>query len=138
MDLALVWIAEEQTAGLAPNLAEALAALAHGGRIDERQHLLDIGRQERIKQSLIGVLNIPEERVSLYVGCKCVHDLEASHGLVLESADMRRQKTMQVKAIPLGLCEGGTLVEYGRVEESVTLRLDVEHVLGFGGFGHGL
>jgi hypothetical protein len=41
-DAVLIWIAEEQTPRLSPNLAEALAALAHGGRINQRQHLFDI------------------------------------------------------------------------------------------------
>ena len=41
-DAVLVGIAEEQTAWLSPDFAEALAALTYGGRIHQGQHLFDI------------------------------------------------------------------------------------------------
>ena len=41
-DAVPVGIAEEEAARLAPDLAEALAALADGRRVDERQQFLDV------------------------------------------------------------------------------------------------
>jgi len=63
IDTIFVRIAEEQTSRLSPDLTEALATLAHGWRVHQREHLFDIAHQERIEQRLIGILQFAEKGV---------------------------------------------------------------------------
>src|SRR6516162_4891195 len=42
----LVRMAEENSSGLSPNLAEALAPFANGRRVDQRQHFFDVAHQQ--------------------------------------------------------------------------------------------
>src|SRR5262245_5256950 len=52
-DAVLVRKAQEQAARLAPDLAEALAALTHRRGIDQRQYLLEIAHGQGIEQCLV-------------------------------------------------------------------------------------
>ena len=65
VDAVAVWIAQEQAARLSPNGAETLAALAHGGRVDERQHLFDIAHQQGVEERLVRVLQVAQKSVLL-------------------------------------------------------------------------
>ncbi len=55
-DIVLVRIAQEQTAWLAEDMAEALAAEADRRRVDHRHHLFDVPGQQRVKQCFVGIL----------------------------------------------------------------------------------
>src|SRR5258708_17266656 len=55
-DVVLVRIAEKQAAGLAKNARELLAAETDRRRIDERHHLFDVARQQRVEQRSVGGL----------------------------------------------------------------------------------
>ena len=59
----LLRIADEQSARLAPDLAEALAALAHRRRIDDGQQLFDVVRDQRVEQGLVVVLQVAHQGI---------------------------------------------------------------------------
>ena len=63
IDPVFVRVAEEQTARLSPYLAEALAALTHGRRVNQGQHLVDIAHQERIEKRFVCILQVAEKAV---------------------------------------------------------------------------
>ncbi len=56
VDVASVVVGDEETARSAVDVAELLAGQAHGGRVHDRHHLLDVLRQDSIEQSLVAVL----------------------------------------------------------------------------------
>src|SRR5262249_46786156 len=97
---------EEEAAGLVPDLAEALAALADGGRIDQRQHLFDIVDQELVEQGLVRILEIAQKGVLLERRLIAAQRREAPGRLLLQASDMRRQQAMQMEGVALRLGEG--------------------------------
>jgi uncharacterized protein YhdP len=110
LDAVLVRVAHKEAARLAPDFAEALAAFAHRGRVDDGQQLLGVVRDQRVKERLAVVLQVAhvavfEERCSPAVQ----HSL-AAFPLVFERADVgrqaarggqRRSRSASVKAVPL-------------------------------------
>ena len=58
LDAIVVGVADEEAARLAPDLGEALAALAHRRRVDNGQQFLDVVRDERVEQRLVVVLQV--------------------------------------------------------------------------------
>ena len=66
----LVRDAEKQTARLAKDMAEQLAAEADGRRIDDRHHLFDVAGQQRVEQRLVGILQAAQEHVALDVAAE--------------------------------------------------------------------
>ena len=117
---------ENEAAGLVPDLAEALAALAHGGRIDQRQHLLDIVDQELVEQGLVGILEIAQEGVFLEGRLIAAQRRQAAGRLLLQASDMRRQQAMEIEGVALLLGEGRPLVQHGLVEEIEAGEADLE------------
>ena len=107
----LVGIAQEHAARLAPDLAEALAAFADRRRVDERQRLLDVPRDERVEQRLVHVLQIAQQRVALEIRVLGAQRLQPARHLLLERADMGRQQAMQVERVALALGERRALVQ---------------------------
>ena len=63
----LEWKAQEQAARLAEDAAELLTAETDRGRVDDRHQLFDVPRQQRVKQSFIGVLQAAKESIFLQV-----------------------------------------------------------------------
>src|SRR4029450_10292341 len=57
--------AQEQATRLRPGLAEALAALADGRRVDQRQRLRQVPGDDRVEQRLVGVLQPAQEDIAL-------------------------------------------------------------------------
>ena len=113
----LVRIAEEEAARLAPDLAEALAAFADGRRIDERQYLFEIAHGQCMEQRLVRILQFAQESIALEIGRESTQDLQPAGYLLVERADLRWQQAMQVEHVALGIGEGRTFVEQGRVHE---------------------
>ena len=64
-DAVPVGIAQEQATRSPPDLAEPLAPFAHRRRIDQRQQLLQIARNQRVKQHLVRVLQLAQERIAV-------------------------------------------------------------------------
>src|SRR6202011_1241657 len=98
--------AQEQAARLRPDAAEALAALADGRGIDQRQRFREIARDQGIEQRLVCVLHPAQEDVTLEVRLQRVQRVHPAADLVLERADMRRQEAVQPKLVALALAEG--------------------------------
>ena len=63
LDAILVGIAEEHPTRFAPYLAETLASFAYHRRIDNRQQLFNIVRNERVEKRLIVILQIAHQAV---------------------------------------------------------------------------
>ena len=113
----LVGVAQEQSARLAPDLAEALTAFSDRGRVNERQQLLDVAHDQRVEQGLIDVLQIAQEGVALEIRLQAAQRLQSARYLDIQCADVRRQQAMQVKEVALGLGEGRPLVEQRPVDQ---------------------
>ena len=75
-DMGAVQPAQEQPAWVVPVVAELLAALPHGRRIDERQHFGEVVRQQRIEQCLVGVLQPAQEDIAVEVAVEFANRLE--------------------------------------------------------------
>src|SRR5580700_10858973 len=90
-DVVLVRIAEKQAAGLAENPGELLAAETDRRRIDDRHHLLDVLRQQRVEQRLVGILQPAQEDVFLHIAAELAKGVEPALDLVVERGDVRRQ-----------------------------------------------
>ncbi len=111
--------AEKQTARLAKDVAEQLAAEADRRRIDDRHHLFDVAGQQRIEQGFVGILQTAQEDVALDVAAERAKSIEPALDLVVEFRDMRRQKAVQVERVAFVFGEGGALVEQRIVEQFV-------------------
>ena len=106
-----VGIADEQPARLAPDFAEALAALAHGGCIDDRQQLLGVVRNQRVEQRLIVVLQVAHVAVLAKRRVARIEHALAPQALILKRADMGREQPVQSERIALVLSECSALVQ---------------------------
>ncbi len=111
VDPVLVRNAEEQPAWLAKQPAEFLAALTDGRRVDDRQQLFQVADQERVEQSLVGVLQLAQKGIALDVGLVAAQCLEAARDLLVQRQDVGRQQAVQVERLALGLGERRTLVQ---------------------------
>src|ERR1035438_8933721 len=91
MDTIFIRIAEEQASWFSPYLTEALAALAHSGRVDQRKHLFDMAQQERIEQRLVRILQVSEKTVFIK-GVRLIPQcLNPALNLFLKTPHMRWQ-----------------------------------------------
>ena len=106
-----VGIADEETARLAPDFAEALAALAHRGRVHHGQHLFHVVRDERIEERLRAVLQVAHEAVFVERAALGVEGLDAALALLVERADVRRQQSVEREDVALVLSECGAFVQ---------------------------
>ena len=118
-DVVLVRIAEKQAAGFAENARELLAAQPDRRRIDDRHHLFDVLRQQRVEQCLVGVLQAAQEDVFLDIAAELAEGVEPALDLVIERGDVGRQQPVQLEGIALGLGKGRALVEQRIVEELI-------------------
>jgi hypothetical protein len=109
--------AEEQTSRLSPYFAEALAALTHGRRVHQGEHLVDIAHQERIEKRFVCILQVAEKAV-FGEGSRLIREsLLAAPDLFVKSPDVRRQETVQVKYVAFVIGEGCSLIETWRVDQ---------------------
>ena len=83
------------------NLAEAFAALAHGGGVDERQHARQIALYHCVKQHFVGILQFAQEGIAVEIGVHPFEHLTPPHDLVFEREHIRRQQAMQPVMIAL-------------------------------------
>ena len=65
-----------EAAGLAKDVGELAARLAHGGRVDEREQLFDVIDQRPVEESLVPYLKRGEEDVALDVRVLATQVLE--------------------------------------------------------------
>ena len=122
-DAVLVGIAEEEAARLAPDLGEALAAFANGGRVDDRQQLLDVMRNERIEERLIVVLQVAHIGVFAEGRGAAVENALAALALVLQGSDMRGKQAVKGESVALASVNAVPLLRRGFMRRSRPERL---------------
>src|SRR5262249_12895844 len=118
-DAILVRIAQKQAARPSPDLAETLTAFAHGGCVDERQHLFDVANQERVEQSLVGILEVAQKAVFVESAWLLRQCLLAAFDLLVEAPHVWRQQTMQLKYVAFVIGERRSLVQARRVDQVI-------------------
>ena len=111
IDPVLVRNTQKQPARLAVKTAELLTACADGGRVYDRQQLFQILDQQRVEQSLVGVLQLPKDGVALEIGLVAAQRLQAARYLLVQRRDIGREQAVKVELLALGLGERCTLVE---------------------------
>ena len=77
-------------------------------------------RDQRVKQRLIVVLQIPHQGIFAKRGGLVIERLLAAFALVLERTDVRRQQPMKGKSVALFLGEGGAFIEFGVKQQVVS------------------
>ena len=97
-------VAQEETARLAPDLAESLAALAHRGRVDDRQQLLDVVLDQRVEEGLVAspagrAGSVFAEAISRLV----FQLLQAPFALLFLGGYGGRKQAVQAEGVPLRL-----------------------------------
>ena len=128
LDAVLVRIAEKEAARPAPDLAEALAALAHVGGIHNGQHLLCVVRNQRVEKRFAIVLQVAHVAVLAKGGIAARQHSQAAFPLVFQGSDVRRQQAMQAKGGALLFAEGRALVEPGIMQQLESMKLGANHV----------
>ena len=116
----LIWIAEKNTSGLSPYLAEPLAALAHRRRVHQRKHLFYIAQQKRIEQRFVYILQIAQKTIFNEGARLIAQHLNPARNLFIQISHMRRQQTVQIKRIPLVVRERSSLVKPGRIDQVIS------------------
>ena len=127
-DATFVRIAEKQTSGLSPYLAESLATFAYRWRVDKRQHFFDIANQEGVEERLVRILQVAEKRVFIERSRLIIQCLQAALKLFVERSHMRRQQAVQVKYVALVIGEGCSFVETGRIDQVISREGDLTDV----------
>jgi hypothetical protein len=116
-DAIFIGITEEQTSGLSPNLAEALAAYPDSRRVDDRKHLFDMAQQQRVEQSFVRILQVAEKAVFIEGARLFRQRLHSAFNLLIQIAYMRRRQAMQVKDVAFMVGEGCSLIEAGGIDQ---------------------
>jgi len=119
-----VGVAQKQAARFAPDLTESLATFANRGRVDQRQHLLDMPDNQCVEERFIGVLKVAKEGVFVEGRCLVLKGFQASLDLIVEVSDVRRQQTMQVEDVPFVIVESSSLVPAGGIYEVEAIERD--------------
>jgi hypothetical protein len=115
----LMGIAQKQPSRFTPYLTEALASFAYRRGVDQGQHALDISREQGVEEGLVGVLKLAQKSVLFESGGQAVERPQTTLDLILQSADVRRQQTVQPEEIALFFGEGCALVQHWLVDQVV-------------------
>ena len=102
--------AEEVSSRSAEYTAELLRSRSDRGRVNDRQHLFDVGDKKPVKERLIRVLKIPKEHIPFQVAGQITNRDETPLNLLVECRNVRRQQTMQIELQTLPVGESGPLV----------------------------
>src|SRR6185503_7730025 len=103
--------AQEESARLAEQTAEFLAAQTNGGRIDHGERFAQVVREECIEQHLIAVLQSPQEHVPGEIARLVAKRFQSAADLLVEGRDVWREQTVQLKDIALRFGECRSFVE---------------------------
>ena len=120
------------------DVAQLHAGLAHGGRVDDGHHLIQVVDQEPVEQHLVPVQESRQVDVLLHVVWLAEEGLVGAVQLGFQGRDARPQHAVQPQTQPLLLGKGRGLVQVGIVQElppsNVDLvvflarqRIDLEH-----------
>ena len=100
----------------AENVAEFLARLADGGRVNDRHHLFQMVHDHAVKQRLVPVLQADDLDVAFEVAGLAAEIVHHALHLLVHGLDVRRQQAAQAERVAFRLGEGGAFVENGVVQ----------------------
>ena len=121
LDPVLIGVTQEHSAGFTPDFAEALASFPDGRRVDDGQKLFNVVGDERVKESLVVVLQIAHEAVFAEGGAALVERELAALALIFKASDMRGQQTVKPEGVAFLFSKGGALVK-ARIQQQVKAR----------------
>ena len=130
MDDVAQGIGHEKAAGAPVNLAETLAGQAHGRRVDDGQHFGQIAPDQRIEQSLVGVLELTQINMAPEIRIFAADRLIRAFDLGLQIFDMRRQEAEQTELVSLFVGKGGAFVHKRAMQQGSTARGHLDLALG--------
>ena len=110
-------VADEQPAMVAIDIGKLFARLAHGGGIDDRQHLLEVLLEQAEEQRLVVVLNGTQVDMPVEVVLAQPILTVGALGLLFDGLDVLRQQADQVESDALVEGEGAALVEQRHLEQ---------------------
>ena len=125
-DAILMRDAQKQSARLAKDAAELLAAETHRRGVDDRQRFAEIAHQQGIEQHLIAVLQPAQEHIPREIIRQLAQRQQPAADLILEACDVRRQQAVQLENVAFLLGECGTLVEQRIVQERVPVQMGLD------------
>ena len=97
--------------GLRNSRLNERAAGADRRRVDDRQQFLDVALEQRVKQRLVGVLQVAQESVALEIGGEFAERLQPPAHLLVDAGNRRRQQPVQAEDVALVVAEGRALVQ---------------------------
>ena len=128
-----VAVVDEQPAVVAIDVGELLARLAHGGGVDDRQHLLEVLRDQPVVKGLVVVLDGTQVDVLVEVGLALLVLAIGPLHLLLDGLHVLGQQADQIELDALLTGEGAALVEQRHLQQRRSGVGDVEGTLGVGG-----
>ena len=93
------------------DVAELLADLPNGGRVDDRGHLLQMVNQEAVEERLVAVLQSGEEEIALHVVPGALIVLVGAGALLFFRRDAGREEAAEPEGFALLDAEASSLVE---------------------------
>ena len=107
-------------------MTPALARLADGWRVDDRQELFDVLNKEAIEERLVAILERGEADVALE-WVLLPADLDQLDGdLLLEGQDRRGEEPIEAEEAALLTAEGGVLIQGRSAQEGLAALLHRE------------
>ena len=103
---------DPDAARAAVEVAELLAGTPHGGRVDDREQLLEVVPEHAVEQGLVAVLERRQADVPLEVVGLVADVLQLEADLLVDVHDARRQEAAQAERVALLVGERGVLVEH--------------------------
>ena len=90
---------DPDAARTAPQVAEVLARTADGGRVDDREQLLEVVQQHAVEEGLVAVMQGRQADVALEVVRLAPDVLELQRDLVVDVHDARREEAPQPQVV---------------------------------------
>ena len=100
-----------EPARTAVDVAEVLADLSNGRRVDDGDHLLEVIDEEAVEEGFVPVLERGQEEVALHVVARALVVLVRAGALLLFGRDARGQETAEPECVALVFGEARPLVE---------------------------
>jgi hypothetical protein len=108
-----VLLGEVHAPGAAEPVPELLAHLPHGGRVDQRRHLVQVVDQHAVVQRLVPVVQVLQHQVLPDVGLLAPQRLQEAALLDANVGDAGREQAPDPEAVPLAGLERRPLVVEG-------------------------
>ncbi len=129
LDLVALRVREEQSARAADDLAEVLARVPHGRRVDHGHHLVEVRERHAVEQHLVAVLERAQVDVLLHRGGLEQELAVGALELLVEVGDVGRKQSVEAERAALVVGERSAPVVEGGLEQHRPPQLRAEHVL---------